>query len=395
MQTVLGDPYVARTGGLREVLVELAEPALRRRMAARQARYHEVVQAAKRAQAYDSATPEVQQMMLAFLPSEATCDAALRVESRPLAIDLGLIMSLVWPAIDSHYPFQYRPLRLNHVGFHGGGTKGLSDGYWSGTLGRVRWRPRSTEAKPNLEFSVTMEQPDIARVTHEANRALSNAMGDFSQLCWEEAPEIIRQSALTGVRSLLSDPTKTPADMHAAWVRYKIDEGWVLGAERNTEAKTHPMLVPFDELPAQDQARDWLFRAIVLACAQIRIPDPRVIEADRALQAAREADEAAKRAAAAERERQEREEKQRLADDANAQAAADHKRALAAQAQALAAEQQSQAQAEANARLVTSVEADAVRVGMVAEIARDSGVVSQGPSTDGLVPDPPSEPAQP
>ena len=43
----------------------------------------------------------------------------------------------------------------------------------------------------------------------------------------------------------------------------KIEDGWTYGPEKNPDLKQHPCLVPFHELPREQQAKDYIFRAVV------------------------------------------------------------------------------------------------------------------------------------
>lgn len=104
----------------------------------------------------------------------------------------------------------------------------------------------------------------IARVCHEVNRAYCQSLGDMSQPAWEDAPEWQRSSARMGV-DLHTMGDFGPEASHLSWMRQKIEEGWVYGPEKNPEAKTHPCIVPFYQLPREQQAKDFIFRAIVHA----------------------------------------------------------------------------------------------------------------------------------
>lgn len=110
-----------------------------------------------------------------------------------------------------------------------------------------------------------LEPAEIARIAHEVNRAYCLALGDLSQLPWDEAPEWQRESAFAGVMLHLSNPDAGPEASHEAWKAHKLAEGWQYGPTKDAEAKTHPCLVPFAELPVEQQAKDFLFRAIVHA----------------------------------------------------------------------------------------------------------------------------------
>lgn len=107
----------------------------------------------------------------------------------------------------------------------------------------------------------------IARVCHEVNRAYCEALGDTSQLPWEDAPEWQRQSAVTGVVLHRTSPTAGAQASHESWSKEKVEGGWVYGDAKDAEKKTHPCLVPFDQLPREQQAKDHIFRGVVLALA--------------------------------------------------------------------------------------------------------------------------------
>lgn len=116
-----------------------------------------------------------------------------------------------------------------------------------------------------------MHPGHIARVCHEANRAYCATLGDYSQPSWDEAPKWQRASACLGVDALIADPSLSAEDMHKRWAAHKTAEGWVYGPVKDAKAKTHPCLVPFDDLPEDQQRKDNLFQAIVRALAQLPI----------------------------------------------------------------------------------------------------------------------------
>lgn len=105
---------------------------------------------------------------------------------------------------------------------------------------------------------------EIARMTHEVNRAYCQALGDNSQPAWEDAPDWQRESAIKGVHLHLAGD-HGPDASHAAWMAEKTATGWVYGPVKNPEAKEHPCMVPFAELPREQQAKDYIFRAVVHA----------------------------------------------------------------------------------------------------------------------------------
>lgn len=107
----------------------------------------------------------------------------------------------------------------------------------------------------------------IARAVHEVNRAYCLAIGEDRPLPhWEDAPEAQRASAIAGVPHGLN-PARLPAESHESWMALKIADGWVFGEKVDYEAKTHPCLVEYDQLPATQRAKDALFLAVVRAFA--------------------------------------------------------------------------------------------------------------------------------
>lgn len=108
-----------------------------------------------------------------------------------------------------------------------------------------------------------MSTEKIAMVAHSANKAWCEANGDFTQKDWGDAAQWQRDSAIKGVEFRLANPDAGEDAQHNAWMKDKTDAGWVYGEEKNADAKTHPCIVPFDQLPEFQQKKDKLFCAIV------------------------------------------------------------------------------------------------------------------------------------
>jgi len=108
---------------------------------------------------------------------------------------------------------------------------------------------------------------EIARVCHEVNRAYCLSLGDTSQPVWEDAPEWQRQSAIAGVEFTLSQPDAKPSDSHNSWLIEKEADGWVYGPIKDSAKKEHPCFMPYDQLPAEQKAKDYIFQAVVRALA--------------------------------------------------------------------------------------------------------------------------------
>ena len=100
-----------------------------------------------------------------------------------------------------------------------------------------------------------------AKATHEVNRRYCEALGDHSQVPWEDAPEWQRESALKGVDGVLAGDG--PGKSHENWLAEKVATGWKYGPVKDPEKKEHPCMVPFDELPQDQQMKDMLFVSTV------------------------------------------------------------------------------------------------------------------------------------
>ena len=108
-----------------------------------------------------------------------------------------------------------------------------------------------------------MNIEDIARVAHEINKAYCEALGDDSQPSWGEAPDWQKESAVAGVRFHQANPNASASASHDSWLEQKRADGWRYGEVKDADAKTHPCFVPFDELPTEQKAKDFLFRQVV------------------------------------------------------------------------------------------------------------------------------------
>jgi len=103
----------------------------------------------------------------------------------------------------------------------------------------------------------------IAMMCHAANKAWCDANDQPGQKSWEEADEWQRESAIKGVEFRLANPLASKDGQHNAWMEDKIANGWVYGEVKDAEAKTHPCIVPYDQLPEVDRKKDDIFCAIV------------------------------------------------------------------------------------------------------------------------------------
>jgi hypothetical protein len=98
-----------------------------------------------------------------------------------------------------------------------------------------------------------------AQAAHEVNRTYCLALGDNSQRAWDDAPTWQRESAISGVRFQIDNPDAPPSASHEFWLQAKAADGWTYGSVKSLSKREHPCMVPYDQLPLEQQIKDQLF----------------------------------------------------------------------------------------------------------------------------------------
>ena len=101
----------------------------------------------------------------------------------------------------------------------------------------------------------------VARAVHEAVRAYQGALGEAEARPWSAA-EWEREATLEAVELAIKNPT--PGAQHEEWCASKRRAGWRFGPIKDESKKTHPSLVPFEQLSATEQRKD----AIIISISQ-------------------------------------------------------------------------------------------------------------------------------
>jgi hypothetical protein len=105
---------------------------------------------------------------------------------------------------------------------------------------------------------------EVAQVAHGALRSLQGIhRNPWPAEPWEELGSDARASVIAGVRQARSGVT--PRGLHEAWVEYRRLEGWLPGEAKDPVLRTHPNLVPWDELDPAERDKDVLFLMVVTA----------------------------------------------------------------------------------------------------------------------------------
>lgn len=71
-----------------------------------------------------------------------------------------------------------------------------------------------------------------------------------------DANEDQLESLRDGIEFMLNNPDVTPEENHENWRRMKVKQGWIYGKVKDFEKKTHPDLLPFDDLPDIEKRKD-------------------------------------------------------------------------------------------------------------------------------------------
>lgn len=81
---------------------------------------------------------------------------------------------------------------------------------------------------------------------------------------WQERDDKFRNQFIDIINKYMyMDKLPTPEEAHESWVQSYYKMGWKYGNIRNTEKKTHPDLIPFEQLPQAEKDKDAIFLSFV------------------------------------------------------------------------------------------------------------------------------------
>lgn len=103
----------------------------------------------------------------------------------------------------------------------------------------------------------------IAEVVHEAIRAWQRANGQKPAPSWSRAPQWMRRDTTTAVTRRLSNPGAPASAQHDDWMEMKSRDGWRFGKAKSGVRKTHPLMVPYSDLPEVERRKDALVAAVI------------------------------------------------------------------------------------------------------------------------------------
>ena len=99
-----------------------------------------------------------------------------------------------------------------------------------------------------------LDDEDLARICHEAHLALRIGLNSSADdMHFDALPQERKDVVINEVRMFREG--KSLVAVHAAWVHWMLHQGWELGPVRDREKKIHPNLVPYEDLPVEEQAK--------------------------------------------------------------------------------------------------------------------------------------------
>lgn len=101
----------------------------------------------------------------------------------------------------------------------------------------------------------------------DLNASFVNAItgeNNSTALPWAQMPETARMGMIAAVTACLRNPAATPQEQHDRWMAARTADGWTYGPVASRENKTHPNLVPWNELSQVEQFKDAIFCTVLL-----------------------------------------------------------------------------------------------------------------------------------
>ena len=103
-----------------------------------------------------------------------------------------------------------------------------------------------------------------ARCVYEGARlAAIAANAPIVPVSWEEREEPFKEQFLEVIeRQCGEQRSNSPEELHGSWMQSYITMGWKYGEEYSRENKTHPDLVPYNQLGQLERDKDSVFVAL-------------------------------------------------------------------------------------------------------------------------------------
>ena len=185
--------------------------------------------------------------------------------------DLALVIGL--PGTDIEMPYlavadmvaRYEPKAGDYVVLYENGYVSISpkqqfdEGYTQISFAEIEHDGETLVMPTDYVDQVTI----IAQTCHEVVRAYSRAIREEQQE-WEDLSKEAQDVIIGRVAYHITYPEAEANGPHDSWMIRMLSQGWKYGKTKDKEAKLHPNLKPFHHLPTEQQAKDHIFREVVL-----------------------------------------------------------------------------------------------------------------------------------
>jgi hypothetical protein len=115
----------------------------------------------------------------------------------------------------------------------------------------------------NMKARTNVDVAVVARVVHDAVRSWQGANNQPPSPPWSRAPKWMKDSTMAAVTYRLANPGAPNSAQHELWVNEKQSAGWKRGKIKDGVKKTHPLMIPYDELPMVERRKDALVSGVI------------------------------------------------------------------------------------------------------------------------------------
>lgn len=103
----------------------------------------------------------------------------------------------------------------------------------------------------------------LAEACHEAVKIVSEQILSEDKKEWKLISSEDKSRLINAIRRTIDEKITDPAVAHGNWIVDMEKDGWKQGEEFSNENKTHPCMVPYDQLPTGQQTKDYIYLSIL------------------------------------------------------------------------------------------------------------------------------------